>query len=107
MHCDDTIIMFSPHELYDGGMMGRQRQLLLWRIKGEKGHNCSHILYDVAMGGDGKIMREIFDVEYVRGWIYELARAYLHRPTVLSLWSMSLLMEFSQDHFIFDCTWWA
>ena len=94
--------MFSPHMFYDGGMMRQQRHLLLWRIEREQGKSCSHILHNVAMGGDGNIMGGVFDIGHIREWTYELAGAYLHRPTVLSLWSMSLLMEFSQDHFIFD-----
>ena len=42
------------------------------------------------------------DIEHVRECIYELAGAYLHRLAALPLWSMSLLMRCSQDHFIFD-----
>ena len=37
MHYDDMVIMLSPHELYDGGMMRQQRHLLLWRIRREQG----------------------------------------------------------------------
>ena len=54
------------------------------------------------MEGDGNIMGGVFDIGHVREWIYELAGAYLHRPTMLSVWSNNLLMECSQDHFIFD-----
>ena len=89
MHYDDIIIMFSPHELYDGGMSGQQRHFFLWRIEREQGKSFSHILHDVAMGGDGNIMGGVFDIGHVREWLYELAGAYLHRPTTLSLWSMS------------------
>ena len=31
-----------------------------------------------------------------------MAEAYLHRPTMLSLWSLGLLMECPQDHLKFD-----
>ena len=75
---------------------------MLWRIEREKGQVFSPILHDVAGGGDGKIMGGVFDMGHVREWIYELEGAYFHRPTSLSLWSMSLLMGCSQDHFIFD-----
>ena len=102
MHYYDMIILFSLHQLYDGGMMRQQRPLLLWRIKRGQGKSCSHILHDVAMGGNGNIMGGYFDIEHVRECIYELAGAYLHGPTMLSLWGMSLMMECSQDHFIFD-----
>ena len=102
MHYDGMVIMFSLHKLYDGGMMRQKRHLLLWRIEGEQGQSCSHILHNVSMGGDGNIMGEDFDMGHIREWNYELAGAYLHRPTMLSLWSMSLLVECSQDHFIFD-----
>ena len=95
-------MIFSPHGLYEGGMGRQQGNFLLWRIERKKGYIFYHIFHDVEIGGDGNIMRGVFDIEHVRGWIYELAGAYLHRPTTLSLWSMSLLMECSQDHFIFD-----
>ena len=54
------------------------------------------------MGGDGNIMRGVFDIEHVIGCIQELAGACLRRLVAMSLWSMRLLMECSQDHFIFD-----
>lgn len=97
---DDVI--FSPHGLYDGGMMRQQRNLVLWRIEREQGQNFSHIFHDVAMGGDGNIMRGVFDIVHVKKWIYKLAGAYFHRPTMLSLWSSNLLMECSQDHFMLN-----
>ena len=56
MHCDDMVIMFSLHELYDGGMMRQQRHLLLWRIGREQGHICSHTWHDAAGVGDGTII---------------------------------------------------
>ena len=48
------------------------------------------------------IMGDVFDKEHVKEWSYELAGAYLHGPTMLSLESMGLLMEYPQDHFTFD-----
>jgi len=39
------------------------------------------------------IMGDIFDKEHAKKWSYELTGAYLHRPIVLSLWSIELLME--------------
>ena len=107
IHYDGIIIMFSPHELDDRGMSGQQIPFLLRRIEREEGQSFSHIFHDVAMGGNGNIMGGVFDIGHVREWIYELAGACFHRPTMLSLWSMSLLMECSQDHFIFDALWWA
>ena len=89
--------------------------MLLWRILREQGHIFSRTLHDVAGVGDGttmvkrgyslalddlevlplwkkllvcgRIMGGVFDIEHIKGWSYELARAYLHRPTALSLWS--------------------
>ena len=123
MQYDDAIIMFSPHGLYDGGMRRLQRLLLLWRIGREQGHICCHNWHDVAGVGDGNIivqggyslalddlevlppwkellvcnniMGGVFDMGHAKGWIYELARAYLHGPIALSLWSRNLLMECS------------
>ena len=43
-------------------------------------------------------MEDVFDNENVKERSYVLARAYLHRPTSLSLWSMKLWMECPQDH---------
>jgi len=48
------------------------------------------------------IVRDVFDNGHVKEWIYESVGAYLHRPTTMSLWSLSLLMECPQDHFTFD-----
>ena len=98
MHYDDMVIFFSLHQLYDGGMMRQQSHLLLWRIEREHGYIFSHILHDVAMGGDDNIMGGVFDIEHVRECIHELEGAYFHRPTTLSLWSMDLWMECPQDH---------
>ena len=42
MHYDDMVILFSMHQLYDGGMMRQQSHLLLWRIGREQGKNFSH-----------------------------------------------------------------
>ena len=75
--------------------MRQQRHFLLWRIEREQGQNFSHILHDVATGGDGNIIRGVFDIGHVKEWIYELVGAYLHRPIALSPWSMSFLMECS------------
>ena len=85
MHCDDLVIFLSLHQLYDGVMMMQQRHVLLWRIERGQGQSCSHILHDVAMGGYGNIMGGAFDIEHVSECIYDLAGAYLHRPTTLSL----------------------
>ena len=82
--------------------MRQKRHLFLWMVEREQGKSFSHILHNVAMGGDGNIMGKVFDIGHVREWTYELAGAYLHRLTTLSLWSMILLVECSQDHFIFD-----
>ena len=122
--------MFSPHDLYDGGMRRQQKLLLLWLFLGEQGQICSHTLHDVAGVGDGTIMvqrgyslalddqevlppweellvcssivGDIFDNKHVKERSYELSGSYLHRPTTLSLESMGLLMEYPQDHFTFD-----
>ena len=122
--------MFSPHDFYDGGMRRQENPLLLWLFLGEQGQIFSHNLHDVAGVGDStikvqmgyslalddqevlppwkelplcsNIMGEIFDKEHAKEWDYELAGAYLHRPTTLSLWSWSLLMECSQNHFTYD-----
>ena len=135
MHCVDmtffiSIIMSSPHDLYDGGMRRQQKILLLGLLLGEQGHICSHTLHDVAGVGDGiimvqrgyslalddqevlplwkkfpicsSIMGDVFDNEHVKEWSYEFAGAYLHRTTTLSLGSWGLLMEYSQDHFPLD-----
>ena len=95
--------------------------LLLWLLLREYGLILSHTLHDVAEVGDGtimvqrgyslalddqdvlplwegllmcsSIMGDVFDKEHVKEWSYELARAYLHRPTMLSLGSLGLLME--------------
>ena len=56
MTYDDIIIIFSPHDLYDGGMRRQQKILLLWRILGEHGQIFSHTLHDVAGVGDSTIM---------------------------------------------------
>ena len=50
----------------------------------------------------GSIVGDVFDNGHVKEWIYGMAGAYLHRPKALSLWSWGLLMECSQDHFIYD-----
>ena len=77
-------------------------------------------MHDVARGGDGiislalddlgvlplqkellvcsNIMEDVFDNEKVKERRYAFAGAYLHRPTMLSLWSMNLWMECPQDH---------
>ena len=102
IHYDCMVILFSLHQLYVGGMMRQQRHLLLWRIEREQAKSWSHILHNVVMGGDANIMGEVFDIGHVREWIYELARAYLYRPTTLSLWSRILLMECSQDRILFS-----
>ena len=116
-----SIIMFPPHDLYDGGMRRQQKLVFLWGTLGEKGHICSHFLHDVAGVGDGTIMvqggysldlddqevlplwkelpiygnivGDVFDNGHVKEWSYRMAGAYLHRPTTLSLWSWDLLME--------------
>lgn len=126
MHCDDVIIVSSPQRLYDGGMRGQQRHLLLWRFERGQGPTCSHTWHDSAVGWDGTIIVQggyslilddlgvfppwekplvcssfmrVFGTGHVKEWIYELAGAYLHRPTAL-LSCRNLLMECSQDHFI-------
>ena len=86
--------------------------MLLWLFLGEQGQICSHTLHDVAGVGDGTIMvqreyslalddqevlppwkelplcssivRDVFDNGHVKEWSYELAGAYLHRPTSLA-----------------------
>ena len=52
-HCVDmnffiSITMFSPHDLYDGGMGRQQNIFLLWMFLGEQGQIFSHTLHDVA-----------------------------------------------------------
>ena len=52
VHCVDmtlfmSIFMFSPHDLYDGGVRRQQELLLLWLLLGEYGLNLSHTLQDV------------------------------------------------------------
>ena len=51
-----SIIMFSPHDLYDGGVRRQQKLLLLWLFLVEQGQICSHTFHDVAGVGDGTIM---------------------------------------------------
>ena len=105
--------MFSPHDLYDGGMGRQQNIFFLWMFLGGQEHICSHTLHDVAGVGDGtiivqrgyslalddlealplwkellvcsSIMEDVFDNEHVKEWSYVLAGAYLHRPKTLSL----------------------
>ena len=60
-HCIDmtffiSITMFSPHDLYDGGMRGQQNPLFLGLFLGEHGQIFSHTLHDVAGVGNGTIM---------------------------------------------------
>ena len=108
---------------------------MLCLFLGEQEQLCSHTLYDVAGGGDGiislvfddlgalpswgvfriccSIIRGIFDKEHVKEQSLVLTGAYLHKLTVLSLWSRALWMKcaqqkcggsithMSQDHFIF------
>ena len=135
MHCVDmiffiSVIIFSSHDLYDGGMRRQQKLLLIWFLLEEQGKIFSLSLHDVTGVGDGtimvqrgyslalddqevlplwkellmcsSIMGDVFDNEHVKEWSYELAGAYLHRPTTLSLGSLGLLMECPQDHFTLD-----
>ena len=69
MHCDDLVILISLHRLYHGVMMRQQKHLLVWRIERGQGQSCSHILHDVAMGGDDNIMGGVFNMGHVREWI--------------------------------------
>ena len=106
-----SILMFSSHGLYDGSMGRQQKLFLLWLYLGEQGHNFSHTLHDVVGVGGGTIMEKMgyslalnvqevlpswegplicssimvnaFDIVHVKEWSYELARAYLHGPTML------------------------
>ena len=43
-----SIIIFSPHDLYDGGVKGKQELLLLWLLLGEYGQNFSHTFQDIS-----------------------------------------------------------
>ena len=56
IHYDDVIIMFSPHGLHDGGLLGQQRHFFLWRIGREQGQIFSHTWHDAVGGGDGTIL---------------------------------------------------
>ena len=95
--------------------------MFLWLLLGEHWQICSHTLHDVAGVVDGTIMvkrgyslalddqeelpprkefpicsnivGDVFDSGHVKEWSYELEGAYLHRPTMLSLGSLGLLME--------------
>ena len=58
MHHGDEIIMFSPHRLYDGGMVRQQSHLLLWRIGREQGQIFSHTWHDAAGVRDDTIMMQ-------------------------------------------------
>ena len=115
-----SFTMSSSDISHDESMRKQQRHLLLGSFLGEQEKICSHILYDVAGVGDGTIMVQkgyslalddlellplwkelllyssimggVFDNDHVKKWGYELAGAYLHRPTALSLWSLDLLM---------------
>ena len=99
--------MFSPHDLYDGGMGKQQNLLLLWMFLGEQEKIFCHTLHDVVGGGDGimslalnvlevlplwkellvcsNIMEDVFDNGNVEERSYVLAGAYLHRPTTVTL----------------------
>ena len=122
--------MVLLHYLYEGEIREQQEMLFPWVFLREYGLNLSHVCHDVARVGDGtiivkmgyslalydwevlplwkefpiysSIVGDVFDNGHVKEWSYELAGAYLHRPIVLSLWSLGLLMECPQDHFKFD-----
>ena len=109
---------------------GNKSFFFLWMFLGECGLVLFHTLHNVAGVGDGtimvqrgyslaledqevlplweespiysSIMTDDFDMWYVKGWSYEMTGALSQRPIVLSLGSLGLLMECSQDHFIYD-----
>ena len=56
-----SFVMFSLHDLYDGGRRRQQKLLLLGLFLGEQGHIFSHTLHDVAGGGDGIISLALDD----------------------------------------------
>ena len=51
---------------------------------------------------NSSIMVDEFGIWHVKEWSYEMTRALLQRPTTLSLGSLGLLMEYSQDQFTYD-----
>ena len=84
VHCVDmkfsmSIIISSPHDLYDGGVRRQQDFFLLWKFLGEYWMIGSHNLCNVAVVGDGTIMVQ-------RG--YSLT---LEDQEVLPLWNDSPL----------------
>ena len=107
--------MLSLHDLDDGSMRRQQNILLLGMFLREQGQIFSHSFHDVAGVEDGTIivqrgyslaldvqeglsswggllicsiiMGYAFDILHVKYWSYVLMGAYLHRPTMLSLWS--------------------
>ena len=129
VHCDDmeffmSIIMFSPHDLYDGGVRRQQELLLLWLLLGEYGLNFSHTLHDILGERDGTIkvqrgypstfedqevlphrketpthssmMVDDFGMWHVKEWSHGVEKALSLRPTAMSLGSMFLSMECSK-----------
>lgn len=126
-----STLMLLLQDLYDDGV-GRQLEILfLWLLLREYGLILSHTLHDVARVGYGTIMLQrgysltledegvlllwegsltynfiMFDDDFdmwdVKSWSYEMTGALLQSPTTLSLGSLGLLMECSQDHFIYD-----
>ena len=111
IHYDGMIIMFSLHNVYDGGMMRQQRSLLLRRIGREQGqnfyptwHSVARVKYGTIMVQEvfsswrrplifGSIMENTFEKLHVKGWSYILAGDCLHESTTLLLHGMDLLKE--------------
>ena len=117
-----SIIISSPHDLYDGYVREQRELLLLWLLLGGHGKNISHTWHDISKR-DGTIkvqgcyptlkdqevlphrketsthismMVDKFGIWRVKGWSHGVARALSLRPTMLLLWSMFLLMECSK-----------
>ena len=60
MHCVDmtlfmSIIIYSPHDLYDGGVREQQELLLLWLLLGEYGQIFFHTWQDISRERDDTI----------------------------------------------------
>ena len=116
-----SFIMSSSLEMNDGSIRSQQALWFLGLHLREQGKICSHLLSNVAGGGDGtislaiddlealpylevfhifsSITRGFFDKEHVKEQSLVVTGAYLHELTALSLWNRDLWMECPQDHF--------
>ena len=124
MHYGDMLIIFSPHRLYDGGMVRQKSHFLLWRIGREQGQIFSHTWHDVARVRDGTsivqreappywediyiyniILGRVFDTTYVKELSFEMTVALLQRLAAMSLKSLDCMLKCSQDHFTSNAPW--